>query len=100
MQHVVFYKLDSQLDSVESYRFGKASYSGYRYTPYSTRMSPENTHKHMGLYMEVLILDVTHVFCFVKLFSMGRIRLTLNWQHPYKFFWAYGMHKGIFHTWW
>ncbi len=29
------------------------------YTPYGTRMSPENTHKLMGLYMEVLILSIT-----------------------------------------
>ncbi len=26
------------------------------YTPYSAHMSPENTHKHMGFYMEDLIL--------------------------------------------
>ncbi len=30
------------------------------YTPYSARMSPENTHKLMGIYMEVLILGIIH----------------------------------------
>ncbi len=30
----------------------------YMYTPYSARMSPENAHKLMEFYMEVLILDV------------------------------------------
>ncbi len=30
----------------------------YHYTPYSAHMSPENTHKLMGFYMEVLILGV------------------------------------------
>ncbi len=30
----------------------------YHYTPYSARMSPENTHKLMGIYMEVVILGV------------------------------------------
>ncbi len=28
------------------------------YTPFSTRMNPENTHKLMGFYMEVLILGI------------------------------------------
>ncbi len=28
------------------------------YTHYSTRMSPDNTHKLMGFYMEVLILGI------------------------------------------
>ncbi len=28
------------------------------YTPYSARVSPENTHKLMGFYMEVLMLGV------------------------------------------
>ncbi len=30
----------------------------YPYAPYSARMSPENTHKIMAFYMEVLILGV------------------------------------------
>ncbi len=34
--------------------------SNYHYTPYSARMSQENTHKLMGFYMEVLILGVIH----------------------------------------
>ncbi len=54
--------------------------SDYRYTPYSTRMSPENTHTLMGFYMEVLILGViytlVHGFCFFKLFPIGCIGLT------------------------
>ncbi len=29
------------------------------HAPYSTRMSPESTHKFMGFYMETSILDVT-----------------------------------------
>ncbi len=32
--------------------------SAYHYTPYSPHRSPENTHKLMGFYMEVLILGV------------------------------------------
>ncbi len=32
----------------------------YHYTPYSARMSPENTYKLMGFYMDVLILGITH----------------------------------------
>ncbi len=49
------------------------------YTPYSTRMSPENTHKLMGFYMEVLILGIiytlvhVHGFCFFNLFPIWRI---------------------------
>ncbi len=45
-------------------------------------MSPENTHKSMGFYMEVLILDVIHTwtsvhgFCFFKLLPIGCIGLT------------------------
>ncbi len=36
-------------------------YGGFKhYTPYSACMSPENTHKLMGSYMEVLILDVLY----------------------------------------
>ncbi len=35
--------------------------------PYSARMSQENTHKLMGLYMEVLILDVTATYTFFLL---------------------------------
>ncbi len=44
-------------------------------------MSPENTHKLMGFYMEVLILGVNTtymVFCFFKLFLIGCIGLTLE----------------------
>ncbi len=32
--------------------------SSQHYTPYSARMSPENTHKLMGFYMEVLVLGI------------------------------------------
>ncbi len=37
---------------------GEHSFSEQSYTPCSARMSPENTHKLMGFYMEVLILGV------------------------------------------
>ncbi len=49
------------------------------YTPYSARMSPENTHKLMGIYMEGLILGVNtlyRLFCFFELFHVGCIGLT------------------------
>ncbi len=43
-------------------------------------MSPENTHKLMGFYVEVIILGViytlVHGFCFFKLFPIGCIGLT------------------------
>ncbi len=41
-------------------------------------MSPENTHKLMGFYMEVLILGVillVHGFCFLKLFTTCKEQL-------------------------
>ncbi len=41
-------------------------------------MSPENTHKLMGFYMEGLILGVNTMymlFCFFKLFLVGCIGL-------------------------
>ncbi len=41
-------------------------------------MSPENTHKLMGFYMEVIILGIKTVyvlFCFFKLFLIGCIGL-------------------------
>ncbi len=41
-------------------------------------MSPDNTHKLMGFYMEVLILGVNTMymlFCFFKLFFIGCIGL-------------------------
>ncbi len=41
-------------------------------------MSPESTHKFMGFYMEGLILGVNTLymlFCFLKLFLLGRIGL-------------------------
>ncbi len=44
-------------------------------------MSPENTHKLMGFYMEGLILGVTTMymfFCFSKLFLIGCIGLSTN----------------------
>ncbi len=44
-------------------------------------MSPENTHKLMGFYMEGLILDVNTMymlFCFFKLFPIGCIGLILG----------------------
>ncbi len=44
-------------------------------------MSPENTHKLMGFYMEGLILGVNTMymfFCFSKLFLIGCIGLTLR----------------------
>ncbi len=43
----------------------------YHYTLYSARMSPENTHKLMGFYMESLIPGINTMymlFCFFKLF--------------------------------
>ncbi len=43
-------------------------------------MSPENTHKLMGFYMEGLILGVSTMymlFCFFKLFLVGCIGLIL-----------------------
>ncbi len=48
------------------------------YTHYSAHMSPENTHKLMGFYMEGLILGVNTMymlFCFFKLFPLGCIGL-------------------------
>ncbi len=48
----------------------------YHYTPYSTRMSQETTHKLMGFYMKGLILGIGTVymlFCFFKLFRIGYI---------------------------
>ncbi len=57
-------------------------YSLTLYTvPYSNGMSPENTHKLMGLYMEGLILGVNTMymlFCFFKLCLVGCIGLILN----------------------
>ncbi len=51
------------------------------YTPYSARMSPEDTHKLMGLYMEVLILGVILQYmvssCYFKLFPIGCIGLII-----------------------
>ncbi len=38
--------------------YGVIGWERVNYTPYSARMSPENTHKLMGFYMEVLILGV------------------------------------------
>ncbi len=51
------------------------------YTLYSARMSPENTHKLMGFYMEGLILGVNTMymlFWFFKLFLVGCIELILG----------------------
>ncbi len=45
-------------------------------------MSPETTHKLMGLYMEGLILSVNAMymlFCFFKLFPIGCI----GFKHPH-----------------
>ncbi len=45
-------------------------------------MSPENTHKLMGFYMEVIILGVNTMynmfFCFFKLFLVGCIGLSIG----------------------
>ncbi len=40
-------------------------------------MSPENTHKSIGMYMEVLILGVMLQYCFFKLFLIGCMGLNL-----------------------
>ncbi len=46
-------------------------------TLYSTRVSPENTQKLMGFYMEGLVLGVRlHGFCFFRLFPIGCIGLS------------------------
>ncbi len=39
------------------------------HTPYNTRMIPENTHKFMGFYMEVLILGI--LFWYMVSASLG-----------------------------
>ncbi len=55
------------------------------YTLYSARMSPENTHKLMGFYMEVLILGVMlyymHGICFSKLFPIGCSYRVKSWEN-------------------
>ncbi len=46
-------------------------------------MSPENTHKLMGFYMEDLTLGVNtlyRLFCFFKLFLMGFIGIAQWWR--------------------
>ncbi len=48
---------------------------------YSARMSPENTHKLMGFYMEGLILGVNTLymlFCFFKQFLIGCMGLSYS----------------------
>ncbi len=52
--------------------------SSQPYTPYNAHMSPDNTHKLMGIYMEGLVLDVNTMymlFRFFKLFPIGCIEL-------------------------
>ncbi len=50
-------------------------------------MSPENTHKLVGLYMEVVILgacytSILHAFCFFKLFPIGCIGIIIPGAYP------------------
>ncbi len=40
------------------HQFNPLGTVGIHYTPYSTRISPENPRRLMGIYMEVLILGV------------------------------------------
>ncbi len=52
------------------------------YTPYSARMSP---HKHMGFYVEVLILSVrytsVHGFCFFNPIAIVRLSAgDITWE--------------------
>ncbi len=56
------------------------------YTPYSTRMSPEITHKLMGIYIEVLILGVYLSTWFLLLYAVSyRVYRVKLW------YWALGV---------
>ncbi len=41
-------------------------------------MSPENTHKLMGFYMEVLHYALVHGFCYSKWFPIGLTHVSHN----------------------